>query len=112
MVLYGFFLSVVFIHVTLFKMEIENAIRNYEDQHEILMRQNDYIMDELNVSFDMGNIIIENQQIIGHMVLWNCITIVFLLFILVVVLFYLDQVMQRQKDEEEIQEGAYVIMGA
>ena len=91
---------------------MENAIRYYEDQHEMIMQQNDYIVDQLNVSFDMGKIIIENQQIIGHMVLCNCISIVFVLFSLVLVLSYLEKVMQRQEEEEEVQKGSYVIMGA
>ena len=112
MVLYGFFLSVVFIHITLFKMEMENAIRYYENQQELIMQQNDYIMDELNVSFDIGNMIIANQQIIGHMLLCNFISIMFVVFILIVLLYYLEKVMKRQEEEEEVEKGAYVIMEA
>jgi len=90
-----------------------------EQQHDLLLKQNNVLVDGLNITLEMEEIIISNQNIlwmisnnIQYMLLLHFLSIMLVALILIVMVCHLEKITKKFEDVEEVQNGAYVVMAA
>jgi hypothetical protein len=101
---------------------MENTMLFLEQQHDLILKQNSVLVDGLNITLEMEEIIINNQNIlwmisnnIQYMLLLHFLSIMLIAFILIVMVCHLEKITKKFEDVEEVEDvkhGAYVIMAA
>tara|TARA_B100001059_G_C17820139_1_gene577748 strand:- start:1635 stop:1931 length:297 start_codon:yes stop_codon:yes gene_type:complete len=98
---------------------MENTMLFLEQQHDLLLKQNNVLVDGLNITLEMEEIIISNQNIlwmisnnIQYMLLLHFLSIMLVALILIVMVCHLEKITKKFEDVEEVQNGAYVVMAA
>ena len=111
-VLYGFFFPDLFISIHLFKMD--DTVFYLQQQHEMILKQNDAIVDGLNVTLDFEQILLHNQNVLAlisqnqhYMLLLNFLGIMLIAFSLIALSYNLEKITKRYEEECAIQDGAY-----
>ena len=101
---------------------MENTMLFLEQQHDLILKQNSVLVDGLNITLEMEEIIINNQNIlwmisnnIQYMLLLHFLSIMLIAFILIVMVCHLEKITKKFEDVEEVEDvkhGAYVVMAA
>lgn len=101
---------------------MENTMLFLEQQHDLILKQNNVLVDGLNITLEMEEIIINNQNIlwmisnnIQYMLLLHFLSIMLIAFILIVMVCHLEKITKKFEDVEDVEEvknGAYVVMAA
>lgn len=93
---------------------MEDTILYLEKQHEMILKQNDAIVDGLNVTLDFEQILLHNQNILAMisqnqqcMLLLNFLGIMLIAFSLIGLSCHLEKITKRYEEEYAIQDGAY-----
>lgn len=101
---------------------MENTMLFLEQQHDLLLKQNNVLVDGLNITLEMEEIIINNQNIlwtisnnIQYTLLLHFLSIMLIALILIVMVCHLEKITKKFEDVEDVEEvknGAYVVMAA
>tara|TARA_X000000950_G_C13459070_1_gene475105 strand:- start:153 stop:458 length:306 start_codon:yes stop_codon:yes gene_type:complete len=101
---------------------MENTMLFLEQQHDLLLKQNNVLVDGLNITLEMEEIIINNQNIlwtisnnIQYTLLFHFLSIMLIALILIVMVCHLEKITKKfedVQDVEEVKNGAYVVMAA
>ena len=90
-----------------------------EQQNDLLLKQHNVMIDGLNITLEMEEIIISNQNIlwmisnnIQYMLLFHFLSVMLVALILIVVVCHLEKITKKIEDVEEVKNGAYVVMAA
>lgn len=98
---------------------MENTLHFLEQQHDLLLKQNNVIVDGLNITLEMENIIVNNQNVlwmisqnIQYMLLFHFLSVMLVALILIVVVCHLEKLTNKYEEVEDVKHGAYVVMAA
>ena len=101
---------------------MENTLLLIEQQQELMIKQNDIIVDGLNISVEGDNLILQNQKLLGMMydnmqnlMLFQTFSLVLVAISLAALVCYVEKLTRRFEVEEcdkEAANGSYVTMGA
>jgi len=98
---------------------MENTMLFLEQQHDLLLKQNNVMIDGLNITLEMEEIIVNNQNVlwmisnnIQYMLLLHFLSILLVAFTLILISCHLDKITKKYEEVEEVKNGAYVVMDA
>ena len=98
---------------------MENTMLFLEEQHALLMKQNNALVDGMNITLEIEEMIIHNQNVlwmvsnnIQYMLLLHFLSIMLVALVLIVMVCHLEKLTKNLEDTEEVKNGAYVVMAA
>lgn len=98
---------------------MESTMLFLEQQHELLLKQNNALVDGMNITLEMEEIIINNQNVlwmissdIQYMLMLHFLSLMLVALILIVMVCHLEKLTKNFEDTEEVKNGAYVVMAA
>lgn len=101
---------------------MESTLLILQQQQELMIKQNDVIVDGLNISVEGDQVIIENQQLLGmlysnmqYMLLIQTFSLVLVVMALAALVCYVEKLTKTsevEQCEKDAANGAYVVMDA